>query len=271
MRNNTEDPFQDLGDDDFYYGLYERPPRGEDRYQQYEYPESAYGVMSWWDYGHWITAIAHRIPNSNPHQLGAVDAAQFFTAQEESVANEILDRLGSRYVIIDVKMATPFNIVHGRIFIGGFSNMIVWAGEKESKFYEIYYRIVEGRRQAVPVYYPEYYQSMCSRLYIFGGKQVMPINSTWVITYTERDGYRIISDSKLFPTYWQAKEYLNSQSSPNCRIVGFTPFLSPVPLEELGHYEPVYHSDSPGATRGDKIVAYYVEIFEYQKGDDGTE
>lgn len=45
------------------YGTYERPADGD-----FEYPEGAYGVQSWWDYGHWITTRAERIPNANPFQ-----------------------------------------------------------------------------------------------------------------------------------------------------------------------------------------------------------
>jgi len=256
--DNTPDPFQDA---DFYYELYERPS-GE----EYEYPPSAYGVMSWWDYGHWITAIAHRIPNSNPHQKGAVSAAEFFTAQDESSANAILDELDSRYVIIDIDMATPYRIADGKITTAKFYAMAIFAGKSESQFYEIYYREEEGKLEPVPVYYPEYYQSMCSRLYNFDGKQVVPSNSTWVISYTERDGYKVISTTELFPTYEEAKAYLESQTSPNYRIVGNDPFVSPVPLEKLEHYQqpqPIYHSDTWGAKRGDEILSYYVEIFEY--------
>ena len=36
--------------------------------QTFQYPPEAYGVMSWWDYGHMITYIAKRIPNANPFQ-----------------------------------------------------------------------------------------------------------------------------------------------------------------------------------------------------------
>jgi len=46
--------------------------------------------------------------------------------------------------------------------------------------------------------------------------------------------------------------------------VGSDPFVSPVPLEKLEHYQPVHHSDTWGAKRGDEIISYYVEIFEYQ-------
>jgi dolichyl-diphosphooligosaccharide--protein glycosyltransferase len=36
----------------------------------FEYSSESYGVMSWWDYGHYITTIASRIPNNNPFQAG---------------------------------------------------------------------------------------------------------------------------------------------------------------------------------------------------------
>ena len=261
MRDNTPDPFQGP---DFYYELYDKPPRGEDRYRRYDYPPSAYGVMSWWDYGHWITTIAHRIPNSNPHQRGAVSVAEFFTAQDESSANELIDELGSKYVIIDIPMATAYSSADGKITTGKFYAMVTWAGKSESQFYAIYYQEKEGKLEPLPVYYPAYYQSMCSRLYNFDGQQVVPSNSTWVISYTERDGYKVISTTELFPTYEEAKAYLESQTSPNYRIVGFDPFVSPVPLEKLEHYQLVYQSDSWGAKRGDEILSYYVEIFEYQ-------
>ncbi|GAI00748.1 unnamed protein product, partial [marine sediment metagenome] len=54
LRENSPQPF---GDPDFYYELYETP---------FHYPETAYGVVSWWDYGHWITRIGRRVPNSSP-------------------------------------------------------------------------------------------------------------------------------------------------------------------------------------------------------------
>jgi len=273
MRDNTPEPFQDP---DFYYELYDKPPRGEDRHRQYEYPPSAYGVMSWWDYGHWITAIAHRIPNSNPHQLGAVEAAEFFLAQDESSANEILDQLGSRYVIIDVEMATPYEITGGKIKTGKFYAMAIWAERSISQFCEIYLQEKQGKLEPILLFYPEYYQSMCSRLYNFDGQEVVPSNSTWVISYTETDGYKVISTIELFSTYEKAKAYLESQTSPNYRIVGNDAFDSPVPLKKLEHYQqpqPIYHSDTWGAIEKDGavILSYYVEIFEYEKGDGGAE
>jgi len=256
MKDNTPDPFPNA---DFYYQLYEKPPAGT----EYDYPESAYGVMSLWDYGHWITEIAHRIPNSNPHQAGAVETARFFTAQDEASANEILDELGSRYVIVDVDMATAFARVDGKLQTGKFYAFPVWAGKDEDEFYETYYVRNQGSLQPVILFYPEYYQSMCVRLYTFGGNEVVPANSTSVVSYVQRDGYKEISSAKSFPTYEEASEYLASQTTPNYRMVGRDPMISPVPLDRLEHYQLVHHSDSWGQKVGDEIKAYKVEVFQY--------
>ncbi|MGB2799549.1 MAG: oligosaccharyl transferase, archaeosortase A system-associated [Dehalococcoidia bacterium] len=254
MRDNTPEPFEDP---DFYYELYDRPPTGH----SYDYPESAYGVMSWWDYGHWITRIAHRIPNANPFQAGVGDAASFFTAQDESSASEILDKLGSRYVIIDYAMSTS-----------KFYAMPTWLGESESQFFDLYYQgTSEGEMEPIRLYYPAYYQSMCARLYNFGGQAVVPENSTWVISYVEKtdeqgNKYKVISDvandGEPFATYEEAEAYLGNQSSPNYKIVGPNPFNNPVPLEKLEHYTLVYQSSMLVRLSGNETVPY-VQIFEY--------
>ncbi len=107
MRNNTPDPGLD------YSAIYVQPKNST-----YPYPDSAYGVMSWWDYGHSITYWAHRIPNANPFQAGigggtthVPGASTFLTAQSEDEANKVLDALGingkpgARYIVSDGYMA----------------------------------------------------------------------------------------------------------------------------------------------------------------------
>lgn len=256
MRENTPDPFQDP---DLYYESQVRPPAGE----AYQYPESAYGVMSWWDYGYSITYVAHRIPNANPSQLGAPDAALFFTAQDEASATEVLDRLGSRYVIIDQSMAT-----------GKFYAMAIWAGHDSSEFFDVYYQKTEqGGYQAVMLYYPAYYLSMCARLYNFAGKAWDPdewvqsnasnkIQAVAYVVRTDLEGnkYREITDVKQFDKYATAKAFVDAE--PDYIIVGTSPYISPVPLEELQHFELVHKSPTTVVTRGNDTVSY-VEIFEY--------
>jgi dolichyl-diphosphooligosaccharide--protein glycosyltransferase len=130
MRENT--PGKEMYDE-FYYQLYKPPEKLGEPYPYY--PEGTYGVMSWWDYGHWITAIAHRIPNANPFQQGIGNkynnmpgAAPFFTAFNESYADKIADKLGVKYVISDVEMAT-----------GKFYAMATWAEGTLEKAGQIYY------------------------------------------------------------------------------------------------------------------------------------
>lgn len=89
-----------------YYGTYEYTG-------DFSYPEGTYGVMSWWDYGHWITLRGERIPNANPFQQNAVTAADFLlapneTRSEEALASQTDDpNEQTRYVMVDWQMATP--------------------------------------------------------------------------------------------------------------------------------------------------------------------
>jgi dolichyl-diphosphooligosaccharide--protein glycosyltransferase len=246
LGGNSSEPFDDPN---FYYALY--PPRGE-----FEYPETAYGVMSWWDYGYFIMQVAHRIPNANPGQAGAVEAAKFLIAQNESAAQEIVEQydLRTKYVMIDYAMPT-----------GKFHAMPEWANVSISEFFELYYIPAAqegGQGQWATVFYPAYYQSIVVRLYNFDGKAVVPTQST-VISYVEQEyegvKYKIITNGPnppVFPTYEDAQAYVANQTSGNYRIVGANPFSSPVPLEALSSYELVYQS---GATTSETTV----KIFKY--------
>ena len=110
LKTHTPDPQGSSPSQDFNYNGYYATPR--DLTKPFAYPSSAYGVMTWWDEGHQITYIAHRIPNANPHQQGVVDkthtlgSAPFFTSTDEATAVNNLNTLGSRYVIVNKDMAT---------------------------------------------------------------------------------------------------------------------------------------------------------------------
>jgi len=153
-----------------------------------------------------------------------------------------------------------------------FYAMPTWLGESESQFFELYYQgTSEGGLEPIRLYYPAYYQSMCARLYNFGGQAVTPENSTWVISYvakTDEQGNRykeitgVANDGEPFATYEEAEAYLGNQSSPNYRIVGPNPFNNPVPLEKLEHYTLVYQSSMLVKLSGNETVPY-VQIFEY--------
>jgi dolichyl-diphosphooligosaccharide--protein glycosyltransferase len=162
MRINTPDPGLD------FYEIYEAPASGE----VYPYPDTAYGVMSWWDYGHWIEVIGRRIPNANPFQQGIggrrntiaeenlPGAATFFTAPSEEEATAVLeaihpdaDKMGARYIVSDVEMAT-----------GKFYAMASWTLDTNN-----YYTAVQTDQGVVTVPYERYFNSMEAKLHIFDG------------------------------------------------------------------------------------------------------
>jgi len=67
--------------------------------------------------------------------------------------------------------------------------------------------------------------------------------------------YKEITSAQSFSTYEEARDFISSHASENYKIVAVDPFKSPVPLEKLEHYQPVYATSSQ----------YPVKIFEYVK------
>jgi len=199
--------------------------------------------------------IGHRVPISNPGQAQAREAARFFIAQDESSANKLADELGLKYVMIDYQMPTS-----------KFYAMPRWAGSSEGEFFGIYYQPTEaGKLQPVNLFYPTYYRSMVARLFNFDGKAVVPTDSL-VISYEvkvsgEGTKYMEITNTWSFPTYEEAEAYVSSQESGNYRVVGSSPFVTPVPLEELNHYELIYQSEAQKTLAGEKLPR--VKIFQY--------
>jgi oligosaccharyl transferase (archaeosortase A-associated) len=259
MRANTPDPFLNP---DFYYQRHETPPNN-----RFEYPESAYGVMAWWDPGTWITYIAHRIPNaSSRNQKGAPDAAEFLLAQDEASADEVLDRLGSKYVILEAQNAFIQATAAG--ISGELQAYAVWAGQDPRVYFDVYYKLESGSYTPVLVYHPAYYYTMISRLYLFDAVEWVP-SQTDVVSVEQRAAtsssgqqvtIKVITDQQTFDNYPEAADYVKTHSGSE--IIGTQPYVSPVPLEAMEHYELVHKSPTTVVTRTpDSISA--VEIFEY--------
>ncbi len=255
LRDSTPEP---LGDPSAYTARY--GPK-----ESFTYPPSAYGVMNWWDSGYWITAIGRRIPVANPTQAGAPDAARFFVAQDEASGAALLDEEGARYVIVDSNLPILRYPDGDR---GAFTTFPLWAGEDAAAYFETYVSRANGRRTEVRCFYPEYYRSMCVRLYCFGGRAVVPNNSTWVITFmerTEESGARVkeILTSQRFATYDEARAFVATQQGQNVRIVGTDPLASCVPLERLERFSLVH--GSPSAIGAGQLKLPWVQIYEYTK------
>ncbi len=190
LGSNTPDPGMD------YSGIYEAPQDGK----LFAYPDSAYGVMSWWDYGHWIEVFGHRMPNANPFQAGIggrrgsinetnqPGASTFFTAQSEEEASAVLEavdpdpnKAGARYIMSDTRMAVDI-----------FGAMATWTLDTAG-YYQSYW--TGSGYESVPS--ARYYNSMESRLHILDGnglKQYRMVHETWAVQ-TEEPWYRQVYNS----------------------------------------------------------------------------
>jgi len=212
LSKDTPEPFDDP---DFYYSRY-------GAFDYSDYPE-AYGVTAWWDYGYWIVRIGHRPPSQNPG--GVIPAvAQFFVAQNETDGEKVLDARGARYVILDYEFIT-----------GKFYGAVDATGGSQQDYYD-YFVVTDqqGNSFLRPYYFPKFYQSMSARLYCFGGTAVTPApGDCQVISWTVQGQYKVITHTESCDSYQAALTYIAGLSSGNHHIVNSSPFVSPVPLEEL--------------------------------------
>jgi oligosaccharyl transferase (archaeosortase A-associated) len=160
-----------------YYGTYAQT-------EDYDYPAGAYGVMSWWDYGHWITVTGERIPNANPFQQGATEAANFLLSQSEGSATDVLETVSeddaeTRYVVLDHQMAIP----SGRSkFAAPITFQTLDSSWDLSTFYNGFY-VYGGQQQGYSfagfLKNDAYWNSTMVRLYRFHGSAVEPSTTVY--------------------------------------------------------------------------------------------
>ncbi len=100
-----------------------------------------YGILSWWDYGHWIIRIGERVPTSNPANWGARGSYMFFVSQSLEEAESWLEDLNIRYVLVDQEMLTGKFPTIARVsgYEGDFSVIL-----QNSMAYKLYTSDVEG-------------------------------------------------------------------------------------------------------------------------------
>ena len=180
MQEGTPEPGNWAGaghqDDLEYFGVYEYPADGS-----YDYPDGAYGVMSWWDYGHLITTQSERMPHSNPFQSNARSSSWYLTAQGEAHGEAILDGIAAgidvedrsledleadleetepgheemRYVMIDDQMAG-----------GKFSAITDWTGPDYQTYLEEDEFEFGGGEERLPTGNDQYRNTMLASLYL---------------------------------------------------------------------------------------------------------
>lgn len=261
LAEETPEPF---GDASRHLKLYDRDLRSGD----YEYPDTAYSVLCWWDLGHQINALARRMPSSNGFQTGGIESARFFVATSEREALAVADRLSARYVVLEPEMPAWSAQAAGPTG-SKFLAFPLWTqGEKEQdEYFGFYGRGIEGGGvEPVLVYYPDYYRSMMARMYLFDGQGVEPRESTWVLAWKEAvsetgAAYRRITSQRRFATYDEARRYLEARPGQPLVLGGLDPARSCVPLDALESFRLALNT-KPGPLGDETGRVTAVKIFE---------
>lgn len=177
------------------YGTY------EDTDTPYADTPEAYGVLSWWDYGHWITVTAEQSPVSNPFQQHATESAEYLLATNESDAEAAVNDLSEtgdadvKYVYVDWQMVSPSS---------KFTAPVTWHPElnQSDMMMPVYTQDGQGIRTAAILKEQRYYESLMVRLYHYHGSQadVAP----FVVQYDQqqietRNGPQTINTFNLGP------------------------------------------------------------------------
>ena len=263
LENNTPKPGMTL------YEKYERPAEG-----RYDYPDSAYGIMSWWDYGHLIEVVGHRIPNANPFQqgIGSVTlnkpgSSPFFLAENESQAEKVLAELdrnrsgymNTKYVMVDQQMAT-----------GKFHAMAAWSGISNSNYMGAFLQ-EQGPQQYIQfLFYREpYFKSMTARMFFFDGTETdgsQGVGLAYQAMETESGSIVpvLAEPPKITRNRTEIEEFTRASNEKGylTEIGSTNPAVPAVPLDALQHFRLVHESETPVTTTGQK----WVKIFEHVPG-----
>ena len=238
-----------------YYGSFERT-------DDFEYPEGTYGVQSWWDYGHWITVGGERVPNANPFQQGATEAANYLLAPNESAARQTLAAQSTegertRYVMVDWQMATPGSKFQAPVVFYDRSNV------SQSDFYDTVYGVRQNRdgdaqlTSRTLLRNQRFYESQMTRLYYYHGsaQPAQPVVVDWeqrratfgqgevVVNGTPADGRMI----RQFQSMQQARAYVANDSTAQVGGIGAFPSERVPALE---HYRLVDVSENSALDSG---------------------
>jgi len=246
MESNTPAPgtFGGANEEMQYYGRYSSPPN-----EDFDYPSGAYGVQSWWDYGHWITVRGHRIPNANPFQQGSTDAANFLLAPNESAAQSALgerdqEAAGTRYVMVDWQMVNPQSKFGAPTVFYDRSNVT------RSDFYNPVY--TSDLRSNFYLRNQRYYDSLMVRLYAYHGSSMspQPVVVDWEQRRAQTQDGRTITiragpqDGRMirqFDNLSAAQDYVANDSTSQIGGIGHYPSEKVPALE---HYRLVKVSES---------------------------
>jgi len=91
LEENTYEPFTE----DYYLAL------------DTNNEEPAYTVLAWWDYGHWINQISHRVSLANPANQMSFEMRAFWMSQNEEQAEKYISGSNIGIIVATKEMTEP--------------------------------------------------------------------------------------------------------------------------------------------------------------------
>jgi len=224
---------------------------------EFTYPKEAYGVLSWWDYGHWITFLSQKIPITSPFQDNVPPVAQFLASQSEEAAELNADEVQAKYILTDLATVTS-----------KFAALPLWGFGKDSiyQYQETYYQQSEhaGRLDPILVLKQPYFESTAVKLHLSDGSYT-PAQGGLLLTIEESP---MSGESFGMVTHANQISAEDAQKNPlsDNQIVGSIQFTKPITdVPALGHYRLIY--ESPTTVAADETHQIKeVKIFERVKG-----
>ncbi|MCX6701501.1 MAG: oligosaccharyl transferase, archaeosortase A system-associated, partial [Methanomicrobiales archaeon] len=242
--------------------------------ENFVYPGSAYGILSWWDYGHYITFIGKRIPVTNPFQdnlAGPSGAAAFFMAGSENESALIAESMGARYVITDTSTTTDT-----------FETLATWYNNNTGISSYVKSFFIQNPQKSGQLlqlngeFYP-YFQTTVVRLHNFDGSMQIPGTVTYLVYNNEnRNGflYPMVTNAQTLNVAdaTNAIKKFEQQPEGNSQAVIVGQYLQPLGrVPALQHFRLAY--ESTGNSRGIMIHdtsgaenLKLVKVFEVVKG-----
>ena len=161
-----------------YYGTYGIPAGGS-----FDYPPGAYGIMTWWDYGHLITVAGERIPHSNPFQSNARSSSAFLLSPSEERANLILGAIPSGESVHEMSdeeleqsidgltdqqqhEEIPYVMIDTDMVAGKFGAISVWSGPDMDHYIEQDEVAIGEEDVILPRMGEAYYNTTMASLYL---------------------------------------------------------------------------------------------------------
>jgi len=230
LARNTPEP---MGNPAAWSQLWPSPRGGK-----FPYPASAYGVLTWWQYGDPVNAFAHRIPNTNGTQAQAGLVARFLTETDPDQARSLLAQLGSRYVMVNPELLTT-----------NWPALVIWADGDDARYRKRVFAVgAGGRGVPVTIYLQDFYLSLAARLYLFDGQPAPSrVRITVFTTSRERAAsggeFEVLIAKREFASEQKAGQYMAANTGETMILGSTDPTVSCVDLEALPWAKRVFTSD----------------------------